>query len=35
MRRVIDGTGSAARTGQTILMQDGRISAVGADVNIS
>jgi len=31
---VIDGTGSAARTGQTILMQDGRISAVGADVNI-
>lgn len=28
---VIDGTGTAARTGQTIVIQDGRISAVGPD----
>jgi hypothetical protein len=27
--RVIDGTGAAAREGQTIIVRDGRIAAVG------
>jgi enamidase len=32
--RVIDGTGAAARTDQTILIRDGRIAALGADGSI-
>lgn len=32
--RVIDGTGAAPREGQTVLIRDGRIAAVGANVAI-
>ena len=32
--RVIDGTGAPARTGQTILIRDGDIAAVGPNVSI-
>ncbi len=31
---VIDGTGAAARTGQTVLVENGRISEVGSSVTI-
>ena len=31
---VIDGTGAAARAGQTVLMRDGRIAAVARDVAV-
>jgi len=31
---VIDGTGAPAREGQTVVLTDGRISAIGADVAI-
>ncbi|MHB1328626.1 MAG: amidohydrolase family protein, partial [Gemmatimonadales bacterium] len=33
--RVIDGTGTPAREGQTILIRDGRIAAVGQDGAVS
>jgi len=32
--RVIDGTGAAAREGQTLLVRDGRIAAVGASSTV-
>jgi enamidase len=32
--RVIDGTGAAAREGQTIVVRDGRITAVGAAASV-
>jgi imidazolonepropionase-like amidohydrolase len=32
--RVVDGTGRPARDGQTIVMRDGRIAAVGADLPV-
>jgi len=32
--RVVDGTGAAPREGQTVVLTDGRITAVGADVAI-
>ena len=31
---IIDGTGSVARTGQNMIIRDGRIEAIGSDVNI-
>src|SRR5690606_23292574 len=31
---VIDGTGSAPRTSQTVLIRDGRIAAMGGDVAV-
>ena len=32
--RLIDGTGAAAREGVTVVVQDGRITAVGADAQV-
>ena len=32
--RVIDGHGTPARAGQTVLLRDGRIAAVGSDVDV-